>query len=60
MTGLATKAQMTQLANAHGRDLDRLFTRLMILHHEGGVHALQGSCRWIGRMRAGLTATRLF
>jgi uncharacterized protein (DUF305 family) len=38
MPGLATAAQMQQLANARGRDLDDLFTRLMILHHEGGVH----------------------
>jgi uncharacterized protein (DUF305 family) len=38
MPGLATTAQMQQLADARGRDLDDLFTRLMILHHEGGVH----------------------
>jgi uncharacterized protein (DUF305 family) len=41
MTGMATKAQMTQLADARGRDLDQLFTRLMIRHHEGGVHMAQ-------------------
>jgi uncharacterized protein (DUF305 family) len=38
MTGLATKAQMDQLANARGQELNDLFSRLMILHHEGGVH----------------------
>jgi len=38
MPGLATKAQMDQLANARGQELNDLFTRLMILHHEGGVH----------------------
>jgi len=38
MPGLATKTQMDQLANAHGQELNDLFTRMMILHHEGGVH----------------------
>ena len=38
MPGLATNAQMDQLANARGQELNDLFTRLMILHHEGGVH----------------------
>jgi uncharacterized protein (DUF305 family) len=38
MIGLATKRQMQQLADARGRDLDQLFSRLMILHHEGGIH----------------------
>jgi uncharacterized protein (DUF305 family) len=38
MTGMATSAQMTALTDARGRDLDDLFTRLMIRHHEGGIH----------------------
>ena len=38
MPGLATKAQIDQLANARGQELNDLFTRMMILHHEGGVH----------------------
>ena len=37
MMGLATKSQMASLAAARGRDLDQLFTRLMIVHHVGGV-----------------------
>ena len=41
MPGMATAAQMQQLADARGRDLDELFTRLMILHHEGGIHMAQ-------------------
>lgn len=41
MTGLATKAEMAQLVDARGRDLDQLFTRLMIRHHEGGIHMAQ-------------------
>jgi uncharacterized protein (DUF305 family) len=38
MPGLATKAQMAQLAAARGFELDNLFTDLMINHHAGGVH----------------------
>ena len=38
MPGLATKAQMTQLAEARGFELDNLFTDLMINHHAGGIH----------------------
>jgi uncharacterized protein (DUF305 family) len=41
MVGLATKQQMQQLADARGRDLDQLFSRLMIVHHEGGIHMAQ-------------------
>lgn len=37
MMGLATKSQMAALGAARGRDLDQLFTRLMIDHHVGGV-----------------------
>ena len=38
MPGLATKAQMDQLAAARGDELNNLFTTLMINHHAGGVH----------------------
>ena len=38
MYGLATKAQMKRLADARGTDLDQLFTRLMIVHHAGGIY----------------------
>ena len=38
MPGLATQAQMDQLAAARGFELDSLFTQLMINHHAGGVH----------------------
>lgn len=37
MPGLATRAQLEQLREATGPDADRLFLRLMIAHHEGGV-----------------------
>jgi uncharacterized protein (DUF305 family) len=38
MPGLATKAQLAQLAAARGFELDDLFTQLMIQHHAGGIH----------------------
>jgi uncharacterized protein (DUF305 family) len=38
MPGLATKAQLDQLAAARGSELNDLFTRLMIEHHAGGIH----------------------
>jgi uncharacterized protein (DUF305 family) len=38
MPGLATPAEIAQLQNARGAELDELFTRLMIQHHIGGIH----------------------
>jgi uncharacterized protein (DUF305 family) len=38
MPGLATNAQMQELQDARGFELDQLFTQLMIEHHAGGVH----------------------
>lgn len=37
MPGMATTAELDTLAAATGRDADRLFLRLMIRHHAGGV-----------------------
>jgi uncharacterized protein (DUF305 family) len=45
MAGLATKQQMQGLADARGRDLDQRFSRLMILHHEGGIHMAEFAAR---------------
>jgi uncharacterized protein (DUF305 family) len=38
MPGLASATEMTELEAARGSALDDQFTRLMIQHHEGGVH----------------------
>jgi uncharacterized protein (DUF305 family) len=38
MPGMATEAQMKELQAASGRELDDLFSRLMIDHHIGGIH----------------------
>ncbi|MEO5315158.1 DUF305 domain-containing protein [Pseudarthrobacter sp. CC12] len=37
MEGMATPAQLQQLREATGVEADRLFTELMIRHHQGGV-----------------------
>ena len=37
MMGMATQAQLADLAAAEGTDFDRLFLQLMITHHEGAV-----------------------
>lgn len=36
--GMATDDEMTALEQARGRELDDIFTRLMMNHHAGGVH----------------------
>ncbi|WP_435585967.1 DUF305 domain-containing protein [Micromonospora aurantiaca (nom. illeg.)] len=37
MPGMATKAEVSRLREATGRDLDLQFTELMIRHHQGGI-----------------------
>lgn len=37
MSGMLTKDQMQQLADASGSDFDRLFAEFMIVHHEGAI-----------------------
>jgi uncharacterized protein (DUF305 family) len=37
MPGMATKAQLTELAKARGTAADQLWLRLMIAHHEGAL-----------------------
>jgi len=37
MAGMASPAQMEQLANSEGTDFDALFLKLMITHHEGAL-----------------------
>lgn len=38
MPGLATDAQLRELASASGTSADNLFIDLMVTHHEGGIH----------------------
>ncbi|MEV4760872.1 DUF305 domain-containing protein [Micromonospora sp. NPDC049559] len=38
MPGMATPQQLAQLRAAQGVDVDRLFLKLMINHHLGGIH----------------------
>ena len=38
MPGMATEANLDQLIAERGAEADQLFLRLMIAHHEGGLH----------------------
>jgi uncharacterized protein (DUF305 family) len=38
MPGMASHAEMTQLRQATGKDVDVLFCQLMVRHHLGGIH----------------------
>lgn len=42
MPGMATNDQISKLREATGRDVDILFAQLMIRHHIGGVHMIDG------------------
>jgi uncharacterized protein (DUF305 family) len=42
MPGMATDAQLTQLREATGKNVDAIFLRLMKTHHLGGIHMAEG------------------
>ncbi|WP_406041360.1 DUF305 domain-containing protein [Micromonospora sp. NBC_00898] len=42
MPGMATPAEITKLSQSRGREFDVLFLQLMIRHHLGGIHMLEG------------------
>jgi len=42
MPGMATDDQLEQLHNATGKDVDILFCQLMLRHHLGGIHMIDG------------------
>ncbi|MEH0844301.1 DUF305 domain-containing protein [Micromonospora sp. CPCC 205711] len=42
MPGMATPEEMAKLRAAQGRELDVLFLQMMIRHHLGGIHMLDG------------------
>lgn len=42
MPGMATQAEMDALEKATGTEVDRLFLEMMIKHHLGGVHMVDG------------------
>jgi uncharacterized protein (DUF305 family) len=42
MPGMATDAEMTQLREATGKDVDANFLKLMKQHHLGGIHMADG------------------
>ncbi|GAA1749035.1 DUF305 domain-containing protein [Luedemannella helvata] len=42
MPGMATAEEIDKLRNSKGRDLDVLFCQLMLRHHLGGIHMVDG------------------
>lgn len=42
MPGMATDAELGQLSAATGKQLDILFCQLMLRHHLGGIHMIDG------------------
>ncbi|MEV5763741.1 DUF305 domain-containing protein [Micromonospora sp. NPDC052213] len=42
MPGMATPEEMAKLHAAEGRELDVLFLQMMIKHHLGGIHMIDG------------------
>ncbi len=42
MPGMATKAELDKLRSATGKDADILFLQLMLHHHLGGIHMIDG------------------
>jgi uncharacterized protein (DUF305 family) len=42
MPGMASDPEMTQLREATGKNVDAIFLRLMIQHHLGGIHMVEG------------------
>jgi uncharacterized protein (DUF305 family) len=42
MPGMAPREQITQLHEAQGVEVDRLFMDLIIKHHLGGIHMVDG------------------
>lgn len=42
MPGMASAEQMRELREAEGTEVDRLFLELMITHHLGGIHMVDG------------------
>jgi uncharacterized protein (DUF305 family) len=62
MPGMATQDEMNKLDQARGPEVDRLFIAMMIKHHLGGIHMVDGILKqsknpdviWLaGSMKAG-------
>ncbi|HEX6686072.1 MAG TPA: DUF305 domain-containing protein [Candidatus Limnocylindrales bacterium] len=48
MPGMATPDEMAALENARGPEVDRLFIKMMIKHHLGGIHMVDGVLKQSG------------
>lgn len=61
MPGMATKAQLASLAKAEGKDFDRQFLELMIMHHQGAMEMVdtvvrEGSDLQLNELATGIYA----
>jgi uncharacterized protein (DUF305 family) len=59
MPGMATPEEMTRLHAAQGRELDLLFLDLMIRHHIGGIHMIDGALAYASDPEVRAAATRM-
>lgn len=65
MPGMASEDELDQLRQLSGRDADALFLRLMVPHHEGGLHmasyaAANGSTRAVRELAASIVQGQQF
>jgi uncharacterized protein (DUF305 family) len=63
MPGMASAQDVEALGNAQGLQADDLFTRLMIRHHDGGIHmadyaAARAETRNIRNFARGMSASQ--
>ena len=59
MPGMATEEELDQLRAARGRDADELFLRLMIDHHQGGLHMAEYAADHAGDVDVRRLAARI-
>ncbi|WP_370189383.1 DUF305 domain-containing protein [Aeromicrobium sp.] len=45
MAGMASEAQLEELESSRGKDFDRLFLELMIMHHQGAIEMVDAVVR---------------
>jgi uncharacterized protein (DUF305 family) len=59
MPGLASEAELDELATSSGSAADALFAELMIAHHEGGIHMADEAALRADRADVRLLAERM-
>jgi uncharacterized protein (DUF305 family) len=59
MPGMATDDDLDRLYGSTGRDFDVLFAQLMLRHHLGGIHMVDGVLEQSDRDEVVVLATRM-